>query len=354
MPAIISPDSSTVLVTGANGFIATWLIGDLLDKGYTVKAAVRSERKGKHLLEVYNKYKNESKLGLVVIGDDMGKTGAFDEAVQGVDAVIHTAASVHLNAKEPREIINPAVRGVTGIMESLLKYGTSVKRLVITSSCAAICAFSTVPVTLSEENWNDEHVKECEEKGKDASPLAMYAASKTLAEKAGWEFYEKHKSELNWDLCFINPPWVFGPVKHDVKSIDTLNESNLFWYKATIKGDFGNYSPLFTPGHGWVDVREVSAGHIKAMETPEAGGERIIICAGSYVWQDCVDAINSVVPTPWKSHLLPYATGEPDGERVRSITWVTEKEKKILGLKLRTMKETARDILEDYERHGWA
>jgi len=67
-----------------------------------------------------------------------------------------------------------------------------------------------------------------------------------------------------------------------------------------------------------------------------------------------VDAVNSVVPSPWNSHPPPYAQGEPNGQRIRLITWVREKEKGIFGLKFRTIKETAKDILQDYERHGWA
>ncbi|KAF5348374.1 hypothetical protein D9758_010929 [Tetrapyrgos nigripes] len=367
MPAI-TDTSSTVLVTGANGFVATWIVGDLLARGYSVRAGVRTEERGQHLLKTYASYGD--KLKLFATGDMSAKLvgkhqisvnigycwdGVFDEAVKGVDAILHTAAAVHLYAKDPKEMIDPAIKGIVGILESILKHGTSVKRVVITSTCAAIKSFSTVPLTLSEENWNDDDVNECEEKGKDANPLAMYAASKTLAERAGWDFYKKHKSEINWDLSFLNPPWIFGPVKHEVKSLDSLNQSSLYYYKAVVEGDFvGGYPPRYAPGHGWVDVRDVSQAHVRALETPAAGGERIIIAAGSFVWQDIVDAVNSISPSPWKSHTAPFAKGDPEGERVRNITWVTDKEKKILGLKFRTLQESARDILEDYENHGWA
>jgi len=74
MPAITTPNS-TVLVTGANGFIATWLVGDLLTRGYTVRAAVRSEAKGRHLLKAYEEYVQQDKLAIFEIGGDMAKVG---------------------------------------------------------------------------------------------------------------------------------------------------------------------------------------------------------------------------------------------------------------------------------------
>jgi hypothetical protein len=121
---------------------------------------------------------------------------------------------------------------------------------------------------------------------------------------AAWEFYEKHKSEVDWDLSVLNPSWVFGvsrnvvclafewgfnlvsqPVIHNVSTVDDLGVSCRAWYDAVVKGDFGG-SPLTIPGHGWVDVRDVAEAHVRALQIPAAGGERIIVCAGSYVWQD--------------------------------------------------------------------
>jgi nucleoside-diphosphate-sugar epimerase len=102
-----------------------------------------------------------------------------------------------------------------------------VQRIVISSSCSAVIHFTEERITVSEANWNDVMVTECEEKGKDASAMAKYAASKTLAERCtlfifhqratiltvflvAWNFYEKYKSEVNWDISILNPPWIFG------------------------------------------------------------------------------------------------------------------------------------------------
>ncbi|EEB99042.1 hypothetical protein MPER_01342, partial [Moniliophthora perniciosa FA553] len=110
--------------------------------------------------------------------------GAWDEAVKGVDGIIHTATQVNLDAIEPKEIIDPAVNGVLGLLNSAMKYGSSLQRIVYTSSCAAIKGTSpTKAVSVSEADWNDEPVKECEKKGKEASGFTKYDASKTLAER---------------------------------------------------------------------------------------------------------------------------------------------------------------------------
>ncbi|KAI0344819.1 D-lactaldehyde dehydrogenase [Trametopsis cervina] len=351
MPAI-TDKGSNILVTGANGFIGTWIVGDLLERGYNVRAAVRSEDKGRHLLDIYKKYEN--KLKLIAVGD-MDAKGAWDEPVKGVDGVIHTAAAVHQHAKTPEEIIEPAVQGVLGLLNSVHKYGTSVKRIVFTSSCATITkGYSSVPVSVSEEDWNDAAVKECEEKGANASPLDMYCASKTLSERAAWDWYNKHKSEISWDIVTLLPPWVFGPMRHHVPSLSAFGGSNRYLYNAITLGDFLGDSPLSTPGHGVCDVRDISEGHIRALEIPEAGGERILLVQSRFVWQDAVDAAHAVKPSPWVSHTAPFVRGEPDGERVRNVTWAPEKEQRILGVKFRSIEETMKDILEDYEKHGWA
>ncbi|THU93560.1 D-lactaldehyde dehydrogenase [Dendrothele bispora CBS 962.96] len=351
MPALQNPTHSTILVTGSNGFLATWIVDGLLRGGYNVRASVRNMDRGNHLTQLF-KGDFGDKLEIFPTGD-MAKAGAFDEAVKGVDGIIHTAAEVHLNAVEPKDIIDPAIDGNLNLMRSALKYGDRLKRLVITSSCAAITSHADHPVTINEKNWNDASVKECEEKGRNASGLAKYAASKTLAEKAGWDFYEKHKSEVGWDITFLNPPWIFGPILHEVPSIDKLNSSCLFWYNAITKGEaVGNASPRVSPSHGWVDVRDVALAHIRSLEVEEAGGERIILCAGPLVFQDAIDAVNSLQPSPWPSHKEPFAKGEA-GEKEYKITWDTAKEKSILGLKFRTHEEMARDVLADWESKGW-
>jgi nucleoside-diphosphate-sugar epimerase len=102
------------------------------------------------------------------------------------------------------------VRGTTSILNSVLKHGGTVKRLVLTSSVAAVREGTSVPRVFTESNWNNSSVEAVETKGSAAGPVNIYMASKTLAEKAAWEFVATHKSEISWDLVVINPPWLFG------------------------------------------------------------------------------------------------------------------------------------------------
>jgi nucleoside-diphosphate-sugar epimerase len=102
------------------------------------------------------------------------------------------------------------VRGTTSILNSALKHGSALKRLILTSSLAAVREVTTVPRTFSESNWNEAAVESVKTRGSAAGPVTIYLASKTLAEKAAWEFVATHESEISWDLVTINPPWIFG------------------------------------------------------------------------------------------------------------------------------------------------
>ena len=108
------------------------------------------------------------------------------------------------------DLIIPAVRGTTSILNSALKHGSALKRLILTSSLVAVREVTTVPRTFSESNWNEAAVESVKTRGSAAGPVTIYLASKTLAEKAAWEFVAAHESEISWDLVVINPPLIFG------------------------------------------------------------------------------------------------------------------------------------------------
>jgi nucleoside-diphosphate-sugar epimerase len=108
------------------------------------------------------------------------------------------------------DLIVPAVRGTTSILNSALKHGSTLRRLILTSSVAAVREDTAVPRAFNESNWNNSAVETVKTKGAAAGPVLIYLASKTLAEKAAWEFVDAHKSKISWDLVAINPPLVFG------------------------------------------------------------------------------------------------------------------------------------------------
>ncbi|KAJ3517039.1 hypothetical protein NLJ89_g757 [Agrocybe chaxingu] len=281
MPTVSPSSIATprVLVTGANGYIAMWMIRTLLEEGYTVRGAVRSDVKGRKLREYFGPY--EDRVEWVVV-EDITKEGAFDEAVKNVDAIEHTASPLSATTDDPNELINPAVNGTLGVLKSALKFGTTIKRVVITSSCAAVTrdiAPSPDKPThvFTEKDWADQSVEIVRTDGRKAPFTTKYRASKCLAEKAAWKFVDDHKAEIAWDLVTLQPPFVLGPPLQEVTTPACLNTSLaiLYDYLFREKSDEalkGNY--------GYVHVRDVASAHVKALRVPEAAGERFITSAG--------------------------------------------------------------------------
>lgn len=167
--------------------------------------------------------------------------GAFDKAVEGTDAVMHIASPVYPVPGDPDGTIIPSVRGMTSLLHSVISHGTSVKRVVYTSTTGAVLTPSSEPKIFNENDWNDWAVQDCREKGPDALDSTKYCASKVLAERAAWEIYERHKEDKKWDFVVIAPPYVFGPVLHAVSAAEKLNISMHVFYHAVFgtKSDAG-------------------------------------------------------------------------------------------------------------------
>ncbi|KAF8798337.1 NAD(P)-binding protein [Phlegmacium glaucopus] len=310
MPSVSK--GSKVLVSGANGYIAMWVVRTLLERGYTVRGTARTEDKGKFMIDYFKSLGYGDKFEVVVV-DDITKEGAFDEAVKGVDAIEHTASPFPQDIKEPEDVIKPAVQGTLGMLKSALKHGSQVQRIVITSSCASVIRFPpSEPTVFSERDWNETAIKEVQEKG-------------------AWEFHEQHKSQIQWDLAVINPPYVFGT-----------------WYDMVV-ADSPKTKEALSQSTSWVDVRDTALAHVLALEKDAAGGQRIITTS--------VDVANSLSPSPLPSRTFrpgfPEITTQGDSEPVYMTTYDKSKEASILGIKFRTKLETTKDTLEDFARRGW-
>ncbi|KAI0807632.1 NAD(P)-binding protein [Fomes fomentarius] len=342
MPAV---NSGKVLVTGANGYVAMWIVKALLDQGFAVRGTVRAEEKAAHLRSLFKSFGDKFE---IVIVEDITKDGAFDDAVKGIDVIAHTASPFHFKADDPAELIGPAVHGTTGILLSVLKHGSSVKRVVITSSCASVqLTQSTDPRIFSEEDWNEACIAEVKEKGRDASAPIKYYASKTLAERAAWEFYEQKKSEVAWDLVVVNPAYVYGPFIHEVDRPENLNESVGGWYDTVVKGKKDN-DTLANLGACYVDVRDFALAHALAVTKPEAAGNRILISARPFKWQDFVMVAHRLYPQ------LPAGnTAYDPAKATHYIQYMPDKQQRLLGVPFRTLEETTKDTLEDFKARGW-
>jgi len=300
----------------------------------------------------------------VVVVEDIAKDGAFDEAVKGVDAVEHTASPFRLDADDPDELVVPAVNGTVGILRSILKDGsTRVKRVVITSSGVAIYHQDSNPITFTEADWNDQCLDvlkkyEIEGRRNEVPGIMKYRASKTLAERSAWDFVNdlENQPRINWDLVVLNPPVVLGPTIHEVTSPASLSTSAAWFYNYVADGTMANAVGnefLANEGTCWIDVRDLAEAHALALEKQVAGGERIIVSAGPGKWQDFIDAANDLNPPPKLLTKLPVGVRGAGKTAKHLILYDTAKADRILGLRYRTILETTRDTLADYEARGW-
>ncbi|GMI94642.1 hypothetical protein like AT1G51410 [Hibiscus trionum] len=246
----------TVCVTGASGYIASWLVKLLLLRGYTVKASVRDPndpRKTQHLFALDGA---ESRLKLFKA--NLLEEGSFDSVVEGCEGVFHTASPFYHDVVDPQaELIDPAVKGTLNVLNSCAKT-PSVKRVVLTSSIAAV-AYNGKPRTpdvVVDENWftDPDFCK--------GSKL-WYTLSKTMAEDSAWKF----SKEKGIDMVAINPAMVIGPLLQP-----TLNTSAAA-ILSIIKG-----APTFpNASFGWINVKDVANAHIQAFEIPSASGRYCLV-----------------------------------------------------------------------------
>ncbi len=249
-----------ILVTGANGYLASWLLKRLLEKGHTVHAAVRNPN-NKEKLKHLDALATNTKGSIKYFAADLLKDGSYTEAMEGCELVYHTASPFTSNFKDPqKDLVDPAVKGTANVLNSA-KEVASVKRVVLTSSCAAIYSDAidckNAPHgEITEEMWNTES-------SLDYQP---YSYSKTQAEKKAWEIA---KTQNQWDLVTINPSLVMGPPLNP--GATTSESFNIL--KSMGDGTFKSGAPKL--GIGMVDVRDVAEAHFQAGFRAAAKGRYI-------------------------------------------------------------------------------
>lgn len=240
---------------------------------YSVVTTVRSSDKADLIRTTHPGIPN-SKLDVVIV-EDIAKVGCFDDAVRAdppFDAVIHTASpfTTDVDVADVKEkLLDPAIVGTTELLKAVARYAPQVKRVVLTSSFAAILdgnKGNSYKYTYTEQDWNP--ITEAEAH---ASPLQAYRASKTLAERAAWSFMkEKEKgSKPHFTLATICPPLVFGPLKPhqyllpDLSNLNTSNTRIRNFLRGDYKTDIPDTGASFFV---YVDVRDLAWAHVRVME----------------------------------------------------------------------------------------
>lgn len=253
-------NSKPVMVTGATGYVAGWLVKRLLEEGITVHAAVRnpdSEKKTAHLRALASSSPGDIKF----FKADLLEEGSYADAMKDCEVVFHTASPFVTDVSDPqRDLIDPAVKGTANVLLSANQTPT-VKRVVVTSSCAAIYTDAIdsqkAPGGMLTENiWNTTA-------SLDYQP---YSYSKTLAEKKAWDIAN---AQDQWQLVTINPSFVMGPMLNPQA---TTSESFTI-LKQVGDGTFKAGVPKM--GIGVVDVRDVAEAHLQAGFNPNAQGRYI-------------------------------------------------------------------------------
>lgn len=273
-----------VFVTGASGFIAKHILRELIEQGYGVRASVRSEKRRAELKALF------PDAGLEFAMLDLTQDEGWDTALAGCDVLMHTASPFPMaEPKDPQELIGPAVDGTLRAMKAAKAAG--ITRVILTSSNAAIYKDASKPRTepSNESHWTST----------DDPSVGAYEASKTLAERAAWDFVADNPQIA---LTTINPGGVFGP------PMDGRYGTSLAIIERMMSGSDPFCPPIELP---LVDVRDVAMMHVAAIKLDATKGERFSATAETLRFNEIAQILVDWDPS------LKTKTGEAPGWLMR-------------------------------------
>lgn len=258
--------SERIVLTGASGFIAKHIALALLRSGYHVHGTVRSMKRADEVRDAVRSHLDDASLAdshLTFAELDLTKDEGWAEALEGADALLHTASPFPLvQPKNEDDVIRPAVDGTLRALRAAKAAG--VKRVVLTSSVASIMEKGAPDngKAYTPADWSDV----------DSTRINAYSKSKTLAEKAAWEFVKTEAPDMQ--LTAINPGLVLGP------ALDAHYGTSLSLVERVLASKDPMLPRFGLPG---VDVRDVAQMHVQALTKPESVGKRLI-ASSAFVW----------------------------------------------------------------------
>lgn len=264
-----------VLVTGATGFIALHIIQLLQREGYRVRGTVRS-LKNENKLKPLKSLCPNAKYPLELVEADLTEDNGWDDAAKGCHYCIHVASPFpNAPPKKEEDLMIPAVEGTKRVFRACTNAGT-VKRIVLTSSISAVHGESSNEEgrVYTEDDWSDIS----------SSDIDAYAKSKTLAEKAAWEFVRALPPEKAIELVTINPSLVMGP------SISGVVCTSLELIKRLMDGSMPLIPRIYI---AICDVRDVALAHVRAISKPEAANCRHIVTSAHLWLQDIAHVLRN-------------------------------------------------------------
>ncbi|KAF7975457.1 hypothetical protein HWV62_9473 [Athelia sp. TMB] len=331
----------TVLITGVTGFLAQHLVAATIDAGFRVRGTIRSASKADALLA---KFPNNFETTVVADVATSDLTAAFPNnfettvvadvatsdltaAVKDVTYILHAASPytyAFTNGEEA--LLKPAINGTLNVMRAAHAAGPTLKKVVITSSFAAMVNIPEGGIwrayEYSEADWNPFTYELGATPGMD--PGAVYSVSKKLAEQTAWDYAKENKM----NIVSLNPPMIYGPALQDsATSAAALNASAAAIYQlfsGQLSAIPDDQLPLFC------DVRDVAKAHVLALQTPAANGARIPLYGGGFTWAQAVEYLHATRPE-LRDRLVPVGTGNAAPSTVSTVSTRAAEEK--LGIK---------------------
>ncbi|GAA5845244.1 hypothetical protein JCM11251_003855 [Rhodosporidiobolus azoricus] len=333
-----SPSSQLVLVSGTTGFVGSEVTLHFLRAGFRVRGTVRSQDKADKWEAKHGNFDGRLEWAIV---KDISEAGAFDEAIKGVSLVAHTASPFHYDVKDnEKDMLIPALEGTRQILRAAQKEA-SVKRVVVTSSFAAVLDMKNglgPDTTYDHTMWNPATYDEAKNavKGQEAF---IYCASKKVAEEEAWKIAKE--PETKWKLTTICPPLVMGPPVQVLESLDSLNTSS-----GAVWGIVDKKEVPETSFPVWVDVRDIAKLHVEAVTKDEAAGERFLCIAGHYSSEMIADVARKAFPDQASRIPEPAADKVTDNADQHFKTDSSHVEK-VLGIKWISFEQSVKDTLAE-------
>jgi dihydroflavonol-4-reductase len=338
-----SPFPTPVTVTGATGYIAGWVVRELLARGATVHGTVRSmARPGRvaHLRAMEDELPGTLKL----FEADLLTEGSFDACIAECGVVIHMASPFFVGRiKDPEaELVRPALEGTRNVLGSVERT-RSVTRVVVTSSVAAIYCDPTdcerAGGVLNESHWNTRA----------SASYQPYPYSKAVAERAAWEL---HDAQDRWSLATINPSFVMGP-----SASGRTDGTSVGFVQALLDGTRASGMPAWPTGV--VDVRDVALAHVQAALRPDAEG-RFILSERGTDWFEMSEWLREAfgadgyrlprmkLPTPLQYVIGPLVAGfswrQIWNTNRRALRFDNTRSREILGIEYRSARQAVIDL----------
>jgi len=292
--SLVVKPGAIVVVSGANGNIASHIVDQLLAFGYRVRGTVRNKEKNAWLISQFGAKYGTDKIELCEV-PDMATPGAFDEAVKGASGFIHTATSV-MESADPKVAVPMAIDGTLNVLISAAKE-PGMKRVVITSSSGAATAPKpNVKFHIDENTWNEEAVKAAWAPPKEPyneieRRVDVYFASKTQSEQAAWAFVKEHKPPFV--LNSVLPNCNFGPI---INSEHQSYHSTLGWLKACWEGFEGQEEVKLMDPQYHINIIDDAQVHVAALIYEDVKGERLFAFEKPFNWNSVLAIMRKLAP----------------------------------------------------------